>query len=254
MRISESFDISDKTKVSLGVRNGVIDIRDIHPTIESLKFSWMDLSLLNEIRDHGIDIDMERWLDLLKKEQKLMFSIHGLLALKDTLAYDIEILGDDSGKREINFIYNVSGYEDYKAQNSINDFNIKFIKEKAYVIKTTHFDENNQWKIVENDLVSVCGGVEVKIKEDIKKQIFSMIEKHVNEHIDAFEKLLEKRLEKYSAFNVVYKKEVQERLFELTREYDAYHFSDATREDWKELKNKLSKEFTEIFGIQVNVE
>ena len=103
------------------------------------------------------------------------------------------------------------------------------------------------------DLVSIYGSVEVKIIEDVIEEHFKMIEDHVHSHLDAFETLLDERISKYGAFSVVYKEEVKNKLIELTKEYDTYNFSEKTSEEWKLLKERMSKEFTEIFGLPVNV-
>lgn len=242
MIIYESFGFGDPKKVSTKVTDGLILVSDVAPFIDSLKFSWMDLHLLKEIRNQELNIDFDKWLTLLKKEQELGYIFSAVRALKNSLAYEAYI--DDNN--ELVFSFDIKFRDE--AKDSVTEFYSLLKQGKSQEVKSMKFDKNNEWKIKDGELVTSVEGVELKISKDKKDELFKMIVEHVNQHLDNAIEKVEESLKSNKFWSALYKKANQEKIVEL---FDKEKESNG--DNVKEIRDESSKVLSEIFGLTVKV-
>ena len=242
MIIYESFGFGDPKKVSTKVTDGLILVSDVAPFIDSLKFSWMDLHLLKELRGQELNIDFDKWLTLLKKEQELGYIFATVRALKKSLVYEAYI---DENK-ELVFSFDVKFGDETK--DSVKEFYSLLKEGKSQEVKSMKFDSNNQWKIKDDELITSVEGIELKISKDKKDELFSMIVDHVNQHLDNALENVEESLNINKFWSALYKKANQEKIVEL---FNKEKESDGDNVD--KIREETSEALSEIFGLKVNV-
>lgn len=242
MIIYESFGFGDPKKVSTKVTEGLILVSDVVPFIDSLKFSWMDLHLLKEVRGQELNIDFDKWLTLLKKEQELGYIFAAVRALKNSLAYEAYI--DDNNELVFSFDIKFSDGE----KDPVAEFYSLLKKGKSQEVKSMKFDKNNEWKIKDDELFTSVEGVELKISKDKKDELFKMMVEHINEHLDNGIKNVEESLKRNKFWSALYKKANQEKIVELFNKE-----KESDNDNVKEIRDEVSKALSEIFGLKVNV-
>lgn len=242
MIIYESFGFGDTKKVSTKVTEGLILVSDVAPFIDSLKFSWMDLHLLKEIRGQEINIDFDKWLTLLKKEQDLGYIFAAVRALKNSLAYEAYI--DDNN--ELVFSFDIKFHDGEK--DSVAEFYSLLNKGKSQEVKSMKFDKNNEWKVKDDELVTSVEGLELKISKDKKDELFKMITDHVNQHLDNAIENVEESLKRNKFWSALYKKANQEKIIELFNKE-----KESNSDNVKEVREEASEALSEIFGLTVKV-
>lgn len=242
MIIYESYGLGDAKKVSTKVTDGVVLVSNVAPFIDSLKFSWMDLHLLKELREQELNIDFDKWLTLLKKEQELGYIFSAVQALKKSLVYEAYL----NDKNEMQFSFEL------KFGNELEDpvayFYTLLEEGKAKQVKIMKFDKNNQWKIKDDELVTFVEGVELKISKDKKEELFKMIVEHVNQHLDNALENVEQSLKINKFWSALYKKANREKIVELFNKE-----KESNSDNVKEVREEASKALSEIFGLTVNV-
>lgn len=242
MIIYESFGFGDPKKVSTKVTEGLILVSDVAPFIDSLKFSWMDLHLLKELRGQELNIDFDKWLTILKKEQELGYIFAAVRAVKQSLAYEAYI--DDN--KELVFSFDVKFGDEEK--DLVKEFYSLLKEGKSQEVKSMKFDNNNQWKIKDDELVTSVEGIELKISKDKKDELFKMIVEHVNQHLDNALENVEQSLKINKFWSALYKKTNQEKIVEL---FNKEKESDG--DNVEKIREEASKALSEIFGLKVNV-
>lgn len=242
MIIYESFGFGDPKKVSTKVTEGLILVSDVAPFIDSLKFSWMDLHLLKELRGQELNIDFDKWLTILKKEQELGYIFAAVRAVKQSLAYEAYI--DDN--KELVFSFDVKFGDEEK--DLVKEFYSLLKEGKSQEVKSMKFDKNNQWKIKDDELVTSVEGIELKISKDKKDELFKMIVEHVNQHLDNALENVEQSLKINKFWSALYKKTNQEKIVEL---FNKEKESDG--DNVEKIREEASKALSEIFGLKVNV-
>lgn len=242
MIIYESFGFGDPKKVSTKVTEGLILVSDVAPFIDSLKFSWMDLHLLKELRGQELNIDFDKWLTILKKEQELGYIFAAVRAVKQSLAYEAYI--DDN--KELVFSFDVKFGDEEK--DLVKEFYSLLKEGKSQEVKSMKFDNNNQWKIKDDELVTSVEGIELKISKDKKDELFKMIVEHVNQHLDNALENVEQSLKINKFWSALYKKTNQEKIVEL---FNKEKESDG--DNVEKIREEASKALSEIFDLKVNV-
>jgi len=242
MIIHESFGIDDPKRVSTNVREGVILISNVAPFIDNMRFSWMDLQLMKELKNQVLDIDFDKWLTLLKKEQELKYIFTVVTALRQTLAYEASL----NDENEMSFCFQSKfGCE---SEDPVADF-YRIIEEgKSHVTKFMKFDKNNDWKIREEDLVNTVEGVELKISKEKKEEIFKMIAEHVNQHLDNGLERIDNLLSANRFWSALHNKSNQEKIVSFFREEE-----ESDGEDLEIIRERASEALEEIFGLKVSV-
>lgn len=238
----ESYAFSDFKQLPIKVKDGVVLISNVAPFIDALKFSWMDLHMLKELREQELNIDFDKWLTLLKKEQELDYISLAVDALKKSLVYEAYL----NYKNEMQFSFEL------KFGNELEDpvaYFYNLLEEgKAKKVRIKKFDNNNQWKIKDDELVTSVEGVELKISKDKKDELFKRIADHINQHLDNTIENIDQLLKDNKYWSVLCHKENQEKIVELFNKE-----KESNIDNVKEIREEASKVLTKMFGLTVSV-
>lgn len=251
MKITSPANIFSKNKTSLFVLHGYIEVEDISPCINSLFISSKNLMSIHALsKNSGLEIDFKKWLNVIEKQHQLelvdeavkMFTnFVGRECLFDNKNYDFLHLTFGKSKTKEEHLALINDHLDdlmlYGEQR------IRTFSEKRY---------KSGWMLIDGDLVSIEGLINIIIPKEITLEIFENISQHVNEHLNMAEKELDMMLSNLEGFNKLYEKEdarafltnLVEELFKVER------VSDPESYDLKKLE-KMVESFLGVKKVKV---
>lgn len=251
MKITSPANRFSKNNTSLFVLHGYIEVENISPCINSLFISSKNLMSIHALsKNSGLEIDFKKWLNVIEKQHQLelvdeaikMFkSFVGRECFFDNKKYDFLHLTFGKSKTKEEHLALINEHLDdlmlYGEQR------IQTFSEKRY---------KSGWMLIDGDLVSIEGLINIVIPKVITLEIFESISQHVNEHLDNAEKETDTMLSNLEGFNKLYEKNkarafltsLVDELFKIERESDPESY------DLKKLE-KLVEDFLGIKKVKV---
>lgn len=251
MKITSPTNRRSKNNTSLFVLNGYIEIEDISPCLNSLFISSKNLMSIHSLsKNSGLKIDFKKWLNVLEKQHQLELADEAINMFKnfvgrecffDNKNYDFLHVTFGKSKTKEEHLALINKHLDelmIHGEQRIHDF-----MEKRY---------KSGWMLIDGDLVSIEGLINIIIPKEITLEIFENISQHVNEHLDMAEKELDMMLSNLEGFNKLYEKEdarvfltnLVEELFKVERTSDPESY------DLKKLE-KMVESFLGVKKVKV---